>query len=290
MLKIKGFPRLFGKGRLIEDETFSYSQYNTINVAGAPAGDYPEGTIFINTADNRIYMAITGSTAVDTPTIAWWKFDESSGNAADSSGNSHTATNGSLVPYVAGKYGKAIDCNGTDDYFTTASHADFNQNGNFTIEFWANLDVKNVVQVVVRRYADANNLFYLAFMNTGVLQYYHLAQAVASNIYTSLDSEATGEYHHYAIVGDRAADSLKIYIDGVLRETSTINDQAFAWGANVTSIGADDTGANYQLNGRLDDLKWFSTVRTQSQILSDMAESGGSASGTSWLYWDMIPA
>jgi len=60
-----------------------------------------------------------GGSTDPTLTAGWWKFDESSGlTAADSSGNSNTGAlvnmNGS--EWVGGKYGNALDFDGTEDY------------------------------------------------------------------------------------------------------------------------------------------------------------------------------
>ena len=47
--------------------------------------------------------------ALNTNILASWKFDESSGNASDSSGNGKTLTNINTIAYVAGKVNNAAD-------------------------------------------------------------------------------------------------------------------------------------------------------------------------------------
>jgi hypothetical protein len=294
VLRFGNIPGLFkssggGGGDLQTDLTGRYSHYNYTDVPGKPAKDYPEGTLFINTADNRIYMALTSSTAVETPSNLWVKFDETSGNPVDSSANTHAITNNGSTTYVAGKYGNACELNGSSQGFDVASNSDFDLDGNFTVEAWINFDSKTTQnQVLIRRYTDANNFYYMAVMASGNFQSYRVAQGTTSNSFISLDSEEVDTWHHYAIVGDRTANTTKIYIDGILRDTNTLDATAFVWGATDMSIGSDENAGGNFMDGNIDDLKIWGTVRNQSQILSDMAESG--AVGTNWLYWDLIPA
>lgn len=65
--------------------------------------------------------------------VGYWKMDESSGNAADSSGNSLTLTNNGTTTYAAGKFGNASSYNGTTQYLNTATAI----NGVKTVSFWA---------------------------------------------------------------------------------------------------------------------------------------------------------
>lgn len=254
------------------------------DTAGPPSTEELDGTFCVNTADNRIYVRTTPST--NPPDTSWWKFDEANGNATDSV-SAHTATNHNAVTYVAGKYNNCSNFNGVNQYFTVASHADFNINGNFTWEFWLYLIDKTPAahMVIFRRHTDDDNFYYCAITPDGHLQYYHEAQAAVSNGYISLDSVSTLEWHHYAIVGDRAGGTMKFYLDGELIDTFTLDGTAFVWGADPVSLGADDVGGAFLLEGRLDDLKLWLIARTQSEIQQDGMLSGTSA----WTYVDLKP-
>lgn len=76
---------------------------------------------------------------LDSP-VAYWRLDESSGNAADSSGNGHTATASgspsgySAAPPLAGVGGTGINFDGSDDVFTCADAAVRGISGAWTIE------------------------------------------------------------------------------------------------------------------------------------------------------------
>jgi hypothetical protein len=78
---------------------------------------------------------ITGSTADGTTAsfgiqdqsiisdglVGYWKMDESSGNALDSSGNGYTLTNNGSTPYVGGKFGNGIDLESTSSQYFYAA-------------------------------------------------------------------------------------------------------------------------------------------------------------------------
>lgn len=64
--------------------------------------------------------------------VAWWRMDESSGNASDSSGNGYTLTNNGTTPYEGGRFGHAPVFNGTSRYFSTSTSISNMQ----TVSFW----------------------------------------------------------------------------------------------------------------------------------------------------------
>ncbi len=66
--------------------------------------------------------------------MGYWKLDESSGNATDSSGNALTLTNNGTTTFVGSKYGNGSSHNGTTQYFSTVTAISNIQ----TVAFWVN--------------------------------------------------------------------------------------------------------------------------------------------------------
>src|SRR3990167_8093050 len=78
-----------------------------------------------------------------TNLISYWKFDEASGNAADSQG-SETLTNNATITYSAGALNNAADLvAASSQYFSRASNANL-QTGDidYTISCWVKLTTK----------------------------------------------------------------------------------------------------------------------------------------------------
>ena len=66
--------------------------------------------------------------------VGYWKMDETSGNAADSSGNSVTLTNNGTMSYSAGKFGNGANTTVNTKYLSTTTAI----SGVKTVAFWIN--------------------------------------------------------------------------------------------------------------------------------------------------------
>jgi hypothetical protein len=75
--------------------------------------------------------------ALSTNLYAYYKLDESSGNAADSSGNGYTMTNNNSTPFATGKInnGANLGTSEGNSYGFTNSSA-FPLRGDYTVNFW----------------------------------------------------------------------------------------------------------------------------------------------------------
>src|SRR5207248_3152415 len=73
--------------------------------------------------------------------VGYWRLGESGGSAADSSGNSQTATANTPITYgvsgaLLGDSNKAITLNGTTGNFSVADNSTLSITGSFTITTW----------------------------------------------------------------------------------------------------------------------------------------------------------
>ncbi len=106
------------------------------NFARTPAQilqDYASG--LANAGTKQGSSAVLGASTekwLSDGLVGYWKMDESSGNAADSSGNATTLTNNNITTFAAGKFGNGSSYNGTSQYFSTASTI----SGVQSIAFW----------------------------------------------------------------------------------------------------------------------------------------------------------
>ncbi len=109
--------------------------YNYVRSASQIQADYnsrsnPEGLSVELGNNNR---NIPG--ALSNGLVGYWKMDESSGTATDSSGNGLTLTNNATTTYVAGKYGSATNfVAASSQYLNTATTISSVK----TVAFWAN--------------------------------------------------------------------------------------------------------------------------------------------------------
>lgn len=272
------------KDRQIDTESFRLTKVNIIETAGSPPTDYTEGTLIINTGDNRLY--IMTNTTTETPDVAYWKFNETSGNAADSSGNSHTATNVNTVDYVAGKYANCADFNGTDEYFTVGSHADFDFATNFTIEMWVRFGALQNKQIFTRN-KDAGNSVQIWIEGTDYIQFV-IKEGASTNSTLNLSQNlfVINTWYHLTFIADRTNSQLRAYINGNLVTTASYVTDAITWTGEGLYIGANPT-PSYHFNGKIDELKIWNKIRNETEIKNDMSRGGEKI--PQWLHVDLTP-
>lgn len=145
--------------------------------------------------------------------VGYWKMDEASGNAADSSGYGLTLTNNSSMVYGTGKFGNAVTCDGTADYLNTATAI----NGIKTVTFW------------VKTAAAANNYF---------------INLINSSAYITIDSSG--------VVSATGFTTPSIYANGVLNGTVAATTWTLvavtsntAINANAFAVGLTNDGSNH---------------------------------------------
>ena len=126
--------QLFKKGRgIFRTELFKFAELNIQNIAGVPAGQWPEGSMFANVFDKLFYIS-TNYKRTETPDLLWLKFN---GNTQDySSKLSKIQANTSGSPnYNTGQYGKGLELDGSDDK-VTLSGFNLDTSKTNTFSFW----------------------------------------------------------------------------------------------------------------------------------------------------------
>ncbi len=216
--------------------------------------------------------------ASDEGLVAYYSFDEGKGNVLqDSSGNGNDGTIYG-AKWVDGKYGKALEFDGINDYVDCehVSSLNFDNNANFTVEVWLKRMGANLYQGVVTKNnypgcTGANvygwtvgwrgdyNKFFILVGNGGYTYIY------SDNTYTD------SNWHH--VVLRRGSGITRMFVDGVLQSESTYNSLA----KNTLSL---DIGSCYStcpaiqtFNGIIDEVRIYNRALTESEIKADMVSS-----------------
>lgn len=195
---------------------------------------------------------------------AYWKMNEASGNALDSSGHSLTGTNDGGVTFIAGKLNNAA--HHTQDKFTVGNF--LNLGASYTIAFWYNTSTSAVYNNILGK-GDGSHTG-----NWGVqLHNNNLAFRDDYNgIYILEDVASTndGAWHHAVIM--RNATKNYLYRDGVERVNAA---DTTAWNnAQNFYIGSADGSNKY--TGDIDNLIIMNeTAWNITQILADYNSGNG---------------
>jgi hypothetical protein len=248
-----------------------------------------------------------------------WKFDENTGTSSvyDSSSRNNTGTlAGSITQtdWVPGKFGSALDFDGTDDaaYIATASDADLDYSAyeTFSGSAWVYISTmpgSSNQDAIITKWDETSTLrgYRLVIENddadsTGNFQveiYDESAdQAIVAT--SANDTAVQNVWYHVAFTfnGNQTgtADSLKLYLNGVFIDG---ND------ANASFLGLEDIAVDFSVGdydstdvvanntpftGIVDNITIFNYSRNSGQVLEDMNAghpAPGSPMGSAVSHW-----
>ena len=232
---------------------------------------------------SSVTTALAAYNALNQDLVAYWKFNESSGNAADSSGNDYTLTNTNTVTYAAGKLNNAASfASASTQYMilsTVPSSLWLDTIGDWTLCAWFYLDSvaadHNILTLgdvagkvsVEFRYDDvvagtdpvANDRFSCVVFSNG--------SSISVSSYST--TEIVAETWYFACsTYDASTDTIQTYLNAVKEKevgSAAIYDHSSS--TPVLNIGRSNfSGGSRYFNGDIDNLCVFNKVLSQSEI------------------------
>jgi hypothetical protein len=196
--------------------------------------------------------------------VGAWLFDEGSGtNAVDSSGNGHDGNIAGGAEYVDGKFGTAVELDGTDDWIEVPELGNFEQ---VTIAEWARCTGRvGAWRVIYNVYGWSEGVIHHQLYSNNVIGF-----SVHSNIGGNdsksqfvFDDSQLDVWHHLATVYNSTEGWLRFYVDGQL-------DVENQWGGNPVVLGParigswDGGGREWQ--GTFDEFVIFNTALAEGDV------------------------
>ncbi|CAN5322938.1 hypothetical protein BH10PAT1_BH10PAT1_1790 [soil metagenome] len=225
--------------------------------------------------------------------VGYWKMDEGTGTTTSDisgNGNSGTLTNGPT--WATGKFGKAINFDGSDDYIDAGTGSG-NITGDLTLETWFKTsDTTNNINLISKGassdwlydfYKEANNRLSCKIYQQNSGAGYLLLSPSGTTI-------NDGMWHYGVCV--LSGTTLSLYIDGkFISSTSSTTGTRDTSSAGHLFVGTFfNPGSTGNWNGLVDDVKIYNYARTPSQIIEDMNGGhpvGGSPIGSQIIYWKL---
>ncbi|MCX7997211.1 MAG: DUF2341 domain-containing protein [Patescibacteria group bacterium] len=212
---------------------------------------------------------------------AYWKFDENIGTSVfDIGGNSLTGTFDGTPDWILGKFGGALQFNGTNESVTIPDNAVLNpESGSWSLMLWARPANTNQNSILAGKVQLNTPYEQYSLAVCGDISCNTSGQLlVARGIQSSGTSDrraistgdiADGNWHHYAVVADRAANTVNLYMDGKLLPSTSSSNGSWPTINNPDDfmIGAADGTAYF--NGPIDDVKFYNYARSAAQIIED---------------------
>lgn len=211
---------------------------------------------------------------------AYYKFDESSGNAADSSGNGNTLTNTNIVTYSAGVINNGASlASASSQYFTATDSTSLSPTGNASWSFWIKPGPTSIGSttdpVIFHKAAASNYSYYIQITTTS------LSLAVSSNgtsfgtATVTLDTMVlTGTWYHIAVVYTAASGQIEVFQNGVSKGTATgtLPTSIFD-GTAALELGRYGLGTSNYYNGMCDETGIWSRTLSSTEV-SQLYNSG----------------
>lgn len=224
--------------------------------------------------------------------VGHWKMDEGIGQTIyDTSGNNNSLTLGASTAtgtddpsWVTGKFGKALQFDGNNDYAFVGDSGTsaLDMSGNMTITTWfyknQDTDTNSWADLVTK--SDTS-----AFDTNYWFQIHDVSDVEFLDFYFSNDNgsyEVRGTqpiqlntWHHAAVVYNDAANTIQFYLDGVPQSGSNVevfgtNGHLESLRTNNEDLRVGSTYANQQFPGAIDDVKIYNYARTSTQIVEDL--------------------
>lgn len=202
----------------------------------------------------------------------YWKFDN---DVFDYSGYGNNGTNNN-VAFQAGKNSvldQAASFNGTNSYASVPHQAGLTMGAAsqaFTITAWIKTSSSNTSFLAKGRVSGSSNIDYSLGLSGGKLQFWRWQQSPGSaETFTNTSGASLNDnaWHHVAFVNENAS-SHKLYVDGLLVETSAATWTLTSSNTEALTLGRykNATYGDHYYNGLLDDVKIYQTALTADQI------------------------
>ena len=149
----------------------------------------------------------------------------------------------------------SVYSDGTGDYSSIADSDDwYFGDGNFTLEMWVRFTAVTAHQGLYGQYQDADNVWFLAWLNTGLLRFKTRFAATEINHDSSSWTPRINTW--YYVVVTRSGNTLYFYIDNVAYGSSSFTETMANIGGEL-SVGAikDTAGTWYPLFGYYDEIR-----------------------------------
>lgn len=218
--------------------------------------------------------------------VGYWKMNETSGNASDSSSNNHTLTNTGTATFVSAKYANGTDLeSGSSQYFYIADNTTLSIASDLTITAWIKPEsVTAATHFDIAGKWDGANESYLLAQYGDELRFY--IDSSSNYTETSATNLTTGTFYHVTARYISSTSTAEIYVNGVLQAASTNGTIPASIGddAGRFQIGAEDstTSATNFYDGIIDDVRLFTSSVPINSIGNIV-----SAGPTPVAYWDL---
>ena len=202
--------------------------------------------------------------------VSAWHFDEGSGTTVyDSSGNNNDGTIYG-ASWVDGKFGKALNFDGADDYVSDGSNINVSA---LSVECWVNPAEWDYYDRIVQRANGDGKGFALRISREDSFIFQVKQYSTDFNIKYESYLAANTWYHVVGTWDGNTANQPKIYVNAD-EGTDSVTDDASDGGGTILEIGRRSNAAYNYFKGIIDEVRIYNRALTQEEI-SDLYNNYG---------------
>ena len=215
-----------------------------------------------------IAAATSTYASLNSDLFAYWNFDETSGTTASDYTNNNDGTLSGDTEWVSGKFGNALDFDGTNDHVSAGTGNPVGAGNTMTISLWATADSLSDASNTLNGLIGKRNSSFDSTMpfHFGVKQLKPRIERSGSNASFSAAIGTTDGwtgYKHIALTISGTAAT--VYIDGAVHGTGTYT-LGTATDAPITIGSTYPTKAEW--DGQIDDVAMWSRALSATEIQS----------------------
>lgn len=280
-----GFGTTYFQGTLDEVKIYNYAltqnevktEYN--HGSSLVLGALSDNSSYQKQAANQEYC-IPGDTTSCVSPVGEWKLEEGSGITVNSTGTGTNIT-GTLTnspTWTTGKYGKAVNFDGVNDYITMGdpSNGSLDPQGNpFSLSAWVKTTDTGGF-ILSKQYGANTNGDYGMYVNGNGTVTCGISQSSSQrNSRTSSASINNGNWNHVFCNFTAYTVSPDIYINGVLSNGTFDGPMTVAPGNSTQSfvIGNGEIArvgdSTYALRAQIDEVRYYNYARSAAQVAWD---------------------
>lgn len=202
--------------------------------------------------------------------VGWWKMDEVSGNAVDSSGNATTLTNTAVTPYEASsKFGRGADFeSGSSQYESVADNTVLSITGSLSLAAWIKPETVSAGTYNILGKWDGANESYRLLQNGDEIRIE--IDSAGNYVETTSFNLAAATWYHVVGVYDSVKQEAHVYINGTEATSTTTGTIPSSIGddGGKFHIGAEDStgGATGFYDGIVDEVRVYNRALVDSEI------------------------
>ncbi len=254
----------------------------------------------------QIMEDIRGGNIAPSQPLGYWKLDEGADNTCSGGSNDtcNSGTAGTTLDGVnanmaspatstsgwtnSGKFGRAVMLDGINDTVVVTDTSVIRpQDGSWSVTVWAkpaNSDQKSPL-VAKRQTTGDFEQWSLSICGDiscstsgqNLLGIFRESDAIERRA-LSIGDVADGQWHHYAMVADKTANKVFIYMDGKEMASTLISDSSWPTINNTDNLRFGSDGTN-NYSGPIDEVKIFNYSLTADEIKTDYNHASATSLG-----------